>query len=443
MALSRSLILSIGGTATGALLELLLFLPGSSTGAYLEGILGVSSATIIMWLIFAAGIALLIPSILVIAVTIAKWRRTFDAEIVAKDRFVLGEAVQFRAWFKGELKNGLFTCDVRRADGTQVFWPAYDTFHRSEYGDLGILSGRRVHKAEWGVPITKDYPIGQYDVKIGVWDRPDLGSRNTPVKEKRTSLWVLPPGYGSGSPGVSSGDIGIVIQTSEDALKAGPSEAPQLVTPQVPISQEQEIEVTLSGVSDLPVDAIRFDMIAEVSEPIDAFGVKIGYGYGAPGKWANLDIREVTMADEIPAGQPVGIRAIARNDIIRFTLLTCWARDHRISIRTVGREKPDFFTDIRFLSRFPEIYVQFLGVRSKMRRGYVMVFGGPIHDPVTLVDIESELGKRMVYERERLTGRTPTGMKGDAYAMRKEGWVEVYMTSQISTSTRQEVLAPF
>jgi hypothetical protein len=229
----------------------------------------------------------------------------------------------------------------------------------------------------------------------------------------------------------------------QDAVKAGPSEAPQLVTPQVPVSQRQEIEVALSGVSDLPVEAIRFDMIVEANEPIDAFGVKIGYGYGVPEKWANLDIREVTMTGEIPASQPVGIRAIARNDIIRFAVLTCWARDHRVSIRTVGREEPDFFADIRFFSRFPEIYVQFLGVRSKMRRGYVMGFGGPVSDPVALMDIESELGKKMIDERERLAGRTPTDMKITALAVRKEGWVEVFMTRQISTSITQQVLAPF
>lgn len=229
----------------------------------------------------------------------------------------------------------------------------------------------------------------------------------------------------------------------QDATKASPSEAPQLVTPQASVSQRQEIEVALEGVSDLPVEAIRFDMIVEVNEPIDAFGVKIGYGYGAPEKWANLDIREVTATGEIPAGQPVGIRAIARNDIIRFAVLTCWARDHRVSIRTVGREKLDFFTDIRFFSRFPEIYVQLLGVRSKMRRGYVMGFGGPVSDPVALIDIESELGKKMIDERERLAGRTPTDKKITAFAVRKEGWVEVFMTRQASTSIRQQVLVPF
>jgi len=449
MALSRSFVLSIGGTIAGVLLEVLLFLPGSPTGAYLEATLGVSSATIITLLIAAIGVVLLIPSIIVIAMTVIRWRRTFHAEVVGKDRFLLGETVHFRAWFKGELKNGLFTCKVQLPDDTQEWWPAYDTFRREKNRDFGVLSGRAVHEAEWSGPILKDYPTGRYTAHIKVCDRVDLDSDDVTVREKPVSFWVLPPGYASGSGGTSailtsSGDAGFVTQgteaVNEDAIKVGPSEVPQLVTP---VSQKQEIEVSLSGVSDLPVEAIRFDMIVEANEPIDAFRIKIGYGYGASMKWANLDIREVPVVGEIPAGQPVGSRPIARNDNIRFALLTCWARDHRISIRTVGREEPDLFTDIRFLSRYPEIYVQFLGVRSKVRRGYVMGFGGPVSDPVALIDIESELGKRMTYERERLTGRTPTGMKGDAYAVRKEGWVEVYMTSRISTSTRQEVLAPF
>ncbi|MGD0177828.1 MAG: hypothetical protein ABSC50_13495 [Candidatus Bathyarchaeia archaeon] len=230
MALTRSFVLSIGGTIAGVLLEVLLFLPGSPTGAYLEATLGVSSATIITLLIAAIGIVLLVPSIIVIAMTVIRWRRTFHAELVGKDRFLLGESVRFKAWFKGELKNGLFTCKVQLPDGNQEWWPAYDTFRRSENGDFGVLSGRKVHEAEWSVLIAKGYPIGQYTVKIGVWDRVDLGSNNTPVKEKQASFWVLPPGY-QGSPGitavVSSGDAGFVI---EQRTEAGQDAHPDLLT---------------------------------------------------------------------------------------------------------------------------------------------------------------------------------------------------------------------
>ena len=219
MVLSHSTIRSIVLGVLGALLEALVMLPGSFVGSYLEANFGVSAVLLIQVILSGIGVVLLGYSGYTIVRAVIGWRRTFHGEI-AKDRFLLGEKVHFKAWFKGELKHGLFTCHVRLADGRFEYWPAYDTFRRSEYGDLGVLSGRAVHGAEWSGPVLKDHPTGNYEAHIKVCDRPDLGSDNLTVKEKLVSFWVLPPGYVSSSGGISatitsSGDTGFMVQAAE------------------------------------------------------------------------------------------------------------------------------------------------------------------------------------------------------------------------------------
>jgi hypothetical protein len=203
---------AIGGVAT-VLLELLLFLPGSPAGSYLEVTFGVSTVLMIQLLLGALGIVLLAYPIYAIALAAIRWRRTFDAGI-GKNRFLLGETVSFKSWFKGQLNHGLFTAMVLFPNGHKEFWPDYRTFHRSDVGDLGVLNGRTKHEAEWSQKILPNYPIGKYVARIGVWDRKDFASNNLPVKEKSTSFWVLPPGY-RGTPSASgvissSGDTGFV-----------------------------------------------------------------------------------------------------------------------------------------------------------------------------------------------------------------------------------------
>jgi hypothetical protein len=220
MALSHSTIRSIVFGVLGALLEALVMLPGSFVGSYLEATFGVSTVFLIQAILSGIGFVLLGYFGYTIVRAVVGWRRTFHGEIVAKNRFLLGEEVHFKAWFKGELKHGLFTCHVRLADGSFEYWPAYDTFRRSENGDLGVLSGRKVHEAEWSGPILKAHPTGNYEAHIKVCDRADLGSDNLTVKEKLVSFWVLPPGYVSSSGGISatitsSGDTGFMIQAAE------------------------------------------------------------------------------------------------------------------------------------------------------------------------------------------------------------------------------------
>jgi hypothetical protein len=220
MAPSHSLIRSVLAALAGVLVEALMFLPGSPAGAYLEAIFGVSSVVLIQVLLGLLGLVLLGYAAYVVVVAVVEWRRTFQAELVGKGRFLLGETAYFKAWFKGELKNGLFTCKVTLPNGKCEWWPAYDTFRRTENGDLGILSGRGPHEAEWSASIRSDYPSGQYAAQIGVWDRIDLGSKNRPLKEKQVSFWVVPPGYGSDSGG-----------TGFTQVLSGPAIQPELTIP--------------------------------------------------------------------------------------------------------------------------------------------------------------------------------------------------------------------
>ena len=124
----------------------------------------------------------------------------------------VGRNHTFQRLVQGSTEFRFFTAAVLFPNGKREFWPAYDTFHRSDVGDLGVLNGRKKHEAEWSQRILPEYPIGKYVARIKVCDRKDRNSENILVKEEKKSFWVLPPGY-QGSPGVStvisSGDTGV------------------------------------------------------------------------------------------------------------------------------------------------------------------------------------------------------------------------------------------
>lgn len=172
-----------------------------------------SDIALVYQIITAVFLAASIILILIVVIILFDKFQTFIAEIVGKDRFLLGETMHFKAQFKGQLKRGLFICRVRLPNGKIVWWPAFDTFRHTKAGDLGILSGRKTHKAEWNVRIPKKYPTGKYEAQIGVWDRV-AGSDNKPVKERSVSFWVLDHriSWIDGTGIISSGDTGFVIQ---------------------------------------------------------------------------------------------------------------------------------------------------------------------------------------------------------------------------------------
>lgn len=195
METSRSFAFLSGiGAIAVALLELLLFLPDSSAGIYLQTILGVSNITLVQWLLLALIVILSAYPAYAIWSIVSKERRKFDAEIVGKKRLILGETVRFKAYYRGKLSRGFFTCKVTMPDRPPEFWPAPDTYQTSKEGDVGVLSGKELHEAEWGFHIPTNYPVGGYVARIGVWDAKDSRAGNSPVREKSVSFLVLSPG---------------------------------------------------------------------------------------------------------------------------------------------------------------------------------------------------------------------------------------------------------
>lgn len=145
---------------------------------------------------------------LLICATYCRWFKTFEAEIVGKKRFDLGENPHLRVWFKGNLKNGYFTCKVTAPKGSvlpdtgrdHVWWPSYDTLQPGKVGLVGILSGSEIHEFSWKGKIHADYPTGTYSAEIGVYESTDSGPKL--VKKKELSFFVVSPL--SGTFGVSS-----------------------------------------------------------------------------------------------------------------------------------------------------------------------------------------------------------------------------------------------
>jgi hypothetical protein len=101
------------------------------------------------------------------------------------DTFLVGETVRLDACFRGELKNGFFTCRVDSPDHKilpdtkkdHVWWVDYNT--NDWKVDTGLLHGRgssrflrflRVHKSVWGHKIPLGYPEGEYRARVQVYD---------------------------------------------------------------------------------------------------------------------------------------------------------------------------------------------------------------------------------------------------------------------------------
>ena len=120
----------------------------------------------------------------------------FEAEIVGKKELYVGEAVRFKARFRGKLENGAFTVKVfGPADSilpdtgqNYAFFACPDTVIRTPK-DVGRLKGARLHEYRWSGPIPTKYPTGKYRAYIRVYD--DLGGRNEVIREKEDSFTVM------------------------------------------------------------------------------------------------------------------------------------------------------------------------------------------------------------------------------------------------------------
>jgi hypothetical protein len=104
--------------------------------------------------------------------------------------FLVGETVRFEARFRGELKNGFFTCKLRPPEHTvlpdtkkdYVWWADYKTY--DEPKDLGLLNGQgstrfllfwKTHKTVWGNKIPFSYPAGKYRANVEVYNGDERG----------------------------------------------------------------------------------------------------------------------------------------------------------------------------------------------------------------------------------------------------------------------------
>jgi hypothetical protein len=120
------------------------------------------------------------------------WPPDFEVNLSGRHGtdFLAGETVRFEARFKGELKNGFFTCKLRPPEHTTlpdtnedyVWWANYNTY--DEPRRLGLLNGRgsarfllfwKVHRSVWGNKIPFNYPAGKYRANIEVYSGDEGG----------------------------------------------------------------------------------------------------------------------------------------------------------------------------------------------------------------------------------------------------------------------------
>jgi hypothetical protein len=129
--------------------------------------------------LFAVSI-LLIP-VLPVWLGIGKMRRylqDFTVEFSGRHGtdFLVGENVRFEAKFRGDLKNGFFTCKVRPPEHAvlpdtkedYVWWVDYNTndyvVEKGQlhgHGSARFLGFWKVHKSVWGHKIPFEYPRGR------------------------------------------------------------------------------------------------------------------------------------------------------------------------------------------------------------------------------------------------------------------------------------------
>lgn len=101
----------------------------------------------------------------------------YTAGIVGRRTVRAGGTIRFKARFRGELHNGLFTCKVRAPEDSilpdtkldHVWWPAYDTVERS-LERIGKVKGKKAHKVEWSSVIPTGYPPGEYRAFIRLYE---------------------------------------------------------------------------------------------------------------------------------------------------------------------------------------------------------------------------------------------------------------------------------
>jgi len=157
---------------------------------------GVSIGIDFVRIILYVGIALF--PVYLAANAILYFRRiSFEAEIVDKKEFEVGETVFFKVRFRGNLKNGFFDTMIKAPegkhlpDGSDHIW-CWDreTLPDSYPNTPGKLHGFVVKASTWGWPIPLEYPTGEYTLYIRVYDHLGVGNRPV-IREKKEIITIV------------------------------------------------------------------------------------------------------------------------------------------------------------------------------------------------------------------------------------------------------------
>jgi len=124
---------------------------------------------------------------------------TFEAEILNKKEFELGETVFFHVKFKGELKYGFFDSMIKAPlgkllpDGEDHTWSrSPETLADMDYQSLGKLHGKKLHESTWSWPIPLNFPTGEYTIFIRVYDHLGEQRERKPIKENKETITIIP-----------------------------------------------------------------------------------------------------------------------------------------------------------------------------------------------------------------------------------------------------------
>jgi len=117
----------------------------------------------------------------------------FSAEIIEQKHYTLGDIVNVKVDFTGELESGFYDVMLRAPkgetfpDGKKDQWiPDPDTY--SNQSNKGNLCGDVAKISKWSFTIGKNYPKGIYKVYIRVYEA--LGDRMSIIREKVETLYV-------------------------------------------------------------------------------------------------------------------------------------------------------------------------------------------------------------------------------------------------------------
>jgi hypothetical protein len=163
----------------------------------------------------------------------------------------------------------------------------------------------------------------------------------------------------------------------------------------------------------------RFDFeIRAGKTAIDALEVQVGHGYGFPGEWVNLDLREYDFneVEKGKSGDPIKRIALLSHDIQKCTFVTFYVitpTEIRFTMRTSDSTKQPKYTKLIWVTPLFEVYARFVGLAKAIEKRYIVVYNKPPsravsgtevprNEPVELVDASSERGQQLLEYRQNI-----------------------------------------